>query len=285
METIVTRRRRSSLLRRIRVPPWTAVIAGIVIVLLVIVAMFAPFLAPHDPNEVSLTDAFAAPSASHLLGADLSGRDLLSRLIWGSRTALLGPLLIVIVATVVGVLIALVAAWNRGIVDLVASRSLDVIFAFPGILLAILATAVLGFGLPAAIVALSIAYVPYTARIVRSEALRHRGLPYIEASSAQGFSGANVIFRHLLPNVLPLILAQATVQFGYAVIDLSAVSYLGLGVQPPSADWGAMVATGQASILEGYPQESLYAGACIVLAVAAFTILGNWLTLRAERSV
>jgi peptide/nickel transport system permease protein len=222
-------------------------------------------------------------SSAHPLGADVSGRDLLSRLIWGSRTAMLGPLAIVTIATVVGTALALVAAWNRGITDTVISRGLDIVFAFPGLLLAVLATATLGFGLTAAVIALAIAYVPYVARIVRSEALRQRGLPYIEASIAQGFSGVSICLRHLLPNVLPLIIAQVTLSFGYAMIDLSAVSYLGLGVQPPAADWGAMVGGGQSSILEGHPQESLLAGACIVLAVVAFTALGDHLGAVAER--
>jgi peptide/nickel transport system permease protein len=255
-----------------------------VIVLLALVALLAPWIAPQNPNAVNLFNAYASPSGAHLLGADASGRDLLSRLMWGSRTALLGPLVIVGSATIAGSLLALVSSWNRGPIDTFISRALDIVFAFPGLLLAILASATFGFGLTSAVAALSISYTPYIARVVRSEALRQRGLPYVDAGLAQGYPGIRMALRHLLPNLLPLIIGQVTVSFGYAMVDLSAVSYLGLGVQPPTADWGAMVSTGQNSILAGHPQESLYAGACIVLAVVSFTLLGDYITARAELS-
>jgi peptide/nickel transport system permease protein len=254
-----------------RVTGWRVVpaIALAVIVIIALVALLAPWIAPQSPNTVNLIDPYAPPSAAHLLGTDATGRDLLSRLIWGSRTAMLGPLVVVGTATVVGTLLALMGAWYRGAIDAVI----------------ILATATIGFGLTAAVVALSVAYVPYIARVVRSEALRQRGLPYVDAGLAQGYSGWRMALRHMLPNLLPLIIGQVTVSFGYAMVDLSAVSYLGLGVQPPTADWGAMVSDGQSSILAGHPQESLYAGICIVVAVVSFTLLGDYITARAERSV
>jgi peptide/nickel transport system permease protein len=252
---------------------------------MVTVAVFAPLIAPQSPTAVDLLHPYASPSAAHLLGTDATGRDLLSRLIWGSRTALLGPLVVVGVATIAGTGLALLGAWNRGPVDTVISRALDIIFAFPGLLLAVLATATLGFGLSAAVIALSISYTPYIARVIRSEAIRQRGLPYIDAGLAQGYPGTRMAFRHLLPNLTALIIGQVTLSFGYAMVDLSAVSYLGLGVQPPTADWGAMVASGQDSILAGYPAESLSAGACIVITVVAFTLVGDALIARAERSV
>jgi peptide/nickel transport system permease protein len=160
------------------------------------------------------------------------------------------------------------------------SRILDVTFAFPGVLLAILAVALFGAGLPAAIIALTIAHMPYIARVVRGAALRERGLPYVEALRVQGFSAFRICARHLLPNLASLIVAQATVSFGYVVVDLAAVSFLGLGVQPPAADWGVMVAGGEPSILQGYPEQSLYAGIMIVITVCAFTILGERLADR-----
>jgi peptide/nickel transport system permease protein len=269
-----------------RVTGWRVVpaVALAIIVIIALVALLAPWIAPQSPNTVNLIDPYAPPSAAHLLGTDATGRDLLSRLIWGSRTAMLGPLVVVGTATVVGTLLALLGAWYRGAIDAVVSRALDIVFAFPGLLLAILATATIGFGLTAAVVALSVAYVPYIARVVRSEALRQRGLPYVDAGLAQGYSGWRMTLRHMLPNLLPLIIGQVTVSFGYAMVDLSAVSYLGLGVQPPTADWGAMVSDGQSSILAGHPQESLYAGICIVVAVVSFTLLGDYITARAERS-
>jgi energy-coupling factor transporter ATP-binding protein EcfA2 len=157
----------------------------------------------------------------------------------------------------------------------VVSRILDILFAFPGILLAILAIALFGAGLPSAVVALAVAHMPYIARVTRAAAILERGLPYVAALRVHGFSAIQICTRHLLRNLAPLITAQATVSFGYVMVDLAAISFLGLGVQPPSADWGVMVASGEPSILEGHPQQSLCAGILIVITVCAFTILGE----------
>lgn len=252
-----------------------AVALGVLLGMLGVVAVLGPAIAPAGPNDADLSAAFQGPSAAHLLGTDGSGRDLLSRLIVGSRTALIGPLVITLLATAVGTLLALVSAWRGGWVDTVVSRVLDAIFAFPGLVLAILAVAVFGTGLTAPIVALVISYVPYIARVVRSAALRERNIPYVAALTVQGLPAWVICVRHLLPNIRTVLLAQATLMFGYAMVDLAAISFLGLGVQPPQADWGLMVAEGQASVLRGYPQQSLYAGALIVIVVIAITLLGE----------
>lgn len=262
---------------------WAGVAAAVTLGLLALLALVAPLVAPHDPNQVSLMDAYAGPSVDHWLGTDASGRDIASRLIVGTRPALVGPLLVVCFATIVGTLLAVVASWRGGAADAVLVRILDIIFAFPAILLAILGAAVFGGGLMVAVIALGIAYIPYVARIVRSEAVRQRSLPYIVACEAQGQSSWRICLRHLGPNLLPLIIAQMTVSFGYAMIDLSAISFLGFGVQPPTADWGQMVASGQPGILRGYPMESLAASALIVIAVLAFTVLGQRLGAPKER--
>ena len=152
---------------------------------------------------------------------------------------------------------------------------LDILFAFPGLIFALLAVALFGPGLVAPVIALSIAYLPYIARVLRSGALRERNLPYIDACYAAGLPTRSIAARHLLPNIMPLVLVQATLSFGYALVDLAAISYLGLGVPPPSAEWGLMVANGQSAILSGHPQESLYAGVLIVVTVVAFNLLGD----------
>ena len=160
------------------------------------------------------------------------------------------------------------------------SRILDILFAFPGLILAVLAVALFGAGLIAPVIALSIAYLPYIARVLRSGAMRERALPYIDACYAEGLPTRTIAIRHLLPNIMPLVLVQATLSFGYALVDLAAISYLGLGVQPPaSSEWGLMVANGQSSILSGHPQESLLAGFMIVLTVVAFNLLGDRLAV------
>ncbi len=256
------------------------IVSAVVIVLLALVAILAPVITPHDPNAIDLLHPFAGPSSAHLLGTDDTGRDLLSRLIAGSRTSLVGPLLVVLLEVALGVPLALVAAWRGGFVDGVLSRVLDVIFAFPGILLAILVIAFFGAGLRSAVIALAIAHMPYLARVTRGAAIRERRLAYVAALEVQGFSAVRICARHLVPNLVPLIVAQATVSFGYVMIDLAGLSFLGLGVQPPTADWGVMVSAGEQNILAGHPAESLYAGALIVITVCAFTLLGERLADR-----
>lgn len=241
----------------------------------VLVAALAPFVSPHDPQSVDLGAAYTGPSGTHLLGADASGRDILSRLVWGARSALLGPLVVVVLAGTVAIAVAVSAALLRGWFDVVASRLLDVVFAFPGILLALVGVAIFGSGLVSAVGALSVAYVPYIARVVRGDALRQTSQPYVQAGRLNGLSSLALAWRHLIPNLLPLIVGQLTLSFGYAMVDLAAISFLGLGVQAPGSDWGLMVQEGQASIIRGYPQESLYAGILIILMVMSFTIVGD----------
>jgi peptide/nickel transport system permease protein len=254
---------------------WVAVGCGAFIIVVVMTALLAPWVAPHHPEQLNILMANQGPSASHLLGTDELGRDLLSRLIYGARLSLLGPALIVVIETVVGTFIAILTAWMGGWVDTVTSRVLDILFAFPGLIFAILAVAIFGPGLVAPVIALSISYVPYDARVIRSVALRERNLPYIQACYVEGLPTRTITVRHLLPNILPFVLVQATLSFGYALIDLAAISYLGLGVAPPASEWGLMVSNGQASILTGHPQESLYAGLMIVAVVVAFNLLGD----------
>ncbi len=253
-----------------------------VVGLAVLVAVVGPWVAPHDPEAVNLSQSFGAADAGHLLGYDEQGRDLLSRLLVGSRTSLLGPLAVVLVAVAVGVALAAAAAWRGGTFDMVTSGALDILFAFPGILLAILATAVFGTGLTAAAIALSIAYMPYVARVLRGALLRERAQAYVAALEVQGASGLAICARHLLPNVVPLVVAQATILFGYAMVDVAAISFIGLGVQAPQPDWGVMVSEGKSGVLEGHPATSLLAGLSIVVVVIAVNLLGERLNDRAQ---
>jgi peptide/nickel transport system permease protein len=250
--------------------------------LVLFIALLGPLLTSIDPNAVSLGEAFRAPTAAHPLGLDSQGRDLFGRLLYGARTSVVGPLLVVCVSTVLGTSLALAASWWGGWFDAFLSRVIDAMFAFPGLLLAILATALFGTGLVAAGIALSISYIPYLARIVRSAAIRERSLPYVSALTVQGLRGSTICFFHILPNLGTLIMANAALLFGYALIDLASLSFIGLGVQPPTADWGVMVAGGVTGVLQGFPQESLYAGGLIVVAVAATNFLGDRLTAKFE---
>ncbi|MCX4785030.1 MULTISPECIES: ABC transporter permease [unclassified Streptomyces] len=269
------RRRRG--LRGLRVlsqgPLFTAGV--VVLAVLVLVAVLAPVLAPYDPEVLDLSASLTGTSGDHLLGTDQSGRDILSRLIHGARTGLLGPLLVVGVSTVLGMLIGLVAAWRGGWADALLSRSMDLAFAIPGLLLAILLVAVLGSGMTAPVIAMAVAYTPYVGRLVRGIARQEKARAYIESYRVQGWSGWTICLRHLLPNIAPTVLAQSAMNFGYVLMDLAALSFLGFGVQPPKSDWGAMINEGQSAILQGAMLPALAPSACIVLAVVAFGIVGE----------
>jgi peptide/nickel transport system permease protein len=248
---------------------------AVVIGLAVFLAAFGPLLAPHDPDAASLGNAYVGPAPGHPLGYDSQGRDLLSRLLTGARTSMTGPFLVVAVSMVAGSVLAVAAAWAGRWVDATISTVLDILFAFPAILLAVLAAAVFGAGLTAPTLALAVAYTPYIARVLRGAALRERARDYVAACEVQGLSAVAICARHLIPNLMPLIVAQATLTFGYAMVDFAAISFIGLGVQPPTADWGVMVASGQSGVLQGYPLESLTAGLCIVVVVVAVNLLGE----------
>jgi peptide/nickel transport system permease protein len=248
---------------------------AIVIGLAVFLAAFGPLLAPHDPNAASLGNAYVGPAPGHPLGYDSQGRDLFSRLLTGARTSMTGPFLVVAVSMIAGSVLAVAAAWAGRWVDATISTVLDILFAFPAILLAVLAAAVFGAGLTAPTLALAVAYTPYIARVLRGAALRERARDYVAACEVQGLSAVAICARHLIPNLMPLIVAQATLTFGYAMVDFAAISFIGLGVQPPTADWGVMVASGQSGVLQGYPLESLTSGLCIVVVVVAVNLLGE----------
>ncbi|WP_228566187.1 ABC transporter permease [Nocardia sp. SYP-A9097] len=253
----------------------TLIAALVVLGLLVLTALFAPWIAPHDPNAVDLSATLSGSSSAHPLGTDQSGRDVLSRLIVGARTGLLGPLVVVVFSTVLGMLIGVIAAWNGGVVDAVLSRAMDMVFSFPGLLLAILLVAIFGAGGTAPVIAMSVAYVPYVGRLTRGVALQEKARPYIQAYQVQGWSGWMISLRHLIPNIAALVLAQAAINFGYALMDLAALSYLGFGVQPPTPDWGAMINEGSAALQRGALLPALAPGVLIVIAVVAFSTVGE----------
>jgi peptide/nickel transport system permease protein len=197
---------------------------------------------------------------------------------------MLGPLAVVIGCMTAGTLLAVTAAWRRGALDAMISSGFDVLFAFPGILLAVLAAAVFGAGLVAASIALAIAYMPYVARVLRGAALKERSQPYVAALEVQGASATSICLRHLIPNIAPLIVAQATILFGYAMVDLAAISFLGLGVQPPEPNWGVMISENQVGIPQGYPLPVLAACVCIVAVVIAVNVLGERLFEQAQEA-
>lgn len=250
--------------------------------LLLLIALVGPLVAPSDPEATNILAANQGGSAEHLLGTDALGRDILSRLLDGARISLLGPAVIILLSTVAGTGLAIAAVWVGGRFEQVVVRGLDVLFAFPSLLFALLAVAIFGPGLTAPVIALAIGYTPYMARVVRSVARRERRMPYVDAAHQAGLSGWRICSRHILPNVSGVVRAQATIGFGAALIDLAAMSFLGMGVHAPQAEWGLMVADGRTALLNGFPQECLAAGAAIVVTVVAFNVLGERLAARTE---
>ena len=251
-----------------------------IVAVMTLAAILAPLIAPYPPDQVDLGAVHAGPSAAHWLGTDALGRDLLSRLIYGARTALLGPLLVVLSSTVLGILLGLLAGWRGGWLDAVLGRLFDVVFAFPSLLIAIMAVALFGKGLVAPVIAMSIAYMPFVARLTRSLVTAERSRPYVAAYRVQGFGGGWIAFRRVLPNVTPIVGAQSTLNFGYVLAELAALSFLGLGVQAPTADWGAMINEAQAGLIGGYFLPALVPAVAVVVVVVAVNVIGEELSDR-----
>ena len=257
-------------------------VCAVILLVALVVAVIGPAIAPYNPTYLELSNSFVGPTGDHYLGFTGQGADLLSQVLYGARSSIVGPLMVVVAAMVLGIGVAVISAWRGGVIDAGASVVMDVLFAFPGILLAILAAAVFGASLQTASIALAIAYAPYIARVLRGAAIKERAQQYIAALEVQGFSAWVICLRHLIPNISGLIVAQATILFGYAMVDLAAISFIGLGVQPPQPDWGVMVAEGQSGVLQGYPAVSLAAGICIIIVVVAVNLLGERLNARAQ---
>ncbi|WP_449280905.1 ABC transporter permease [Leucobacter sp.] len=245
-------------------------------------AILGPWIAPYDPMQLYVGPENGVPTAANIFGTDDLGRDIFSRMLEGARASVFAPIFVVVLSTAGGALLAICAAWFGGAVRATISRVVDVIFAIPGLVLAVLAVAMFGKGLVAPVIALSIAYIPVVARLTQTAASRELGKPYIAALRVQGVSSGAICFRHLVPALVPVVAAQMAVGFGYAMLDLAAISFLGLGQQPPAADWGSMIASGQAGILAGAPEQSLFPAVFVVLTVLSVSIIGARVTTWAE---
>lgn len=246
-----------------------------VCILMTMMAVFGPLLSPYDSNATDILAANQPPSPAHLLGTDSLGRDIFSRILTGARLSMLGPTIIVIVAMALGVTIALSSAWIGGAFDSTVNKILNVMFAIPAILVAIVAIAVLGPGFWPPVISLSLIYAPYIARVLKGAAAQERRRAYVEAFQLAGLSAIQINVRHILRNLQPIIVAQATLLFASALVDFGSLSFLGLGVPAPTAEWGAMVSAARSELLAGNPQQAAAAGAVIVLTVVAFNVLGE----------
>ncbi|MDQ3396306.1 MAG: ABC transporter permease [Deinococcota bacterium] len=261
--------------RRIRRDPG-ALLAVFIILTLVVAAVFAPLLAPYDPTVPDRAVMFRAtpPSPEHLLGTDRAGRDVLSRLIYGARISLLVGFGSQLLSLVLGIVFGLLAGYFGGWVDTLVSRFIEVLQAFPSLLFIIVLSVSIGPGLLTAYIALGIVGWASVARIVRGSALSLKTADYVEGARALGASSARLIFRHILPGILPSLIVIYTIGVGGAIIGEATLSFLGLGVRPPTPSWGQMIADGQSYLTSAW-WMSVYPGLAIAVVVIAFNFLGD----------
>jgi peptide/nickel transport system permease protein len=251
-------------------------IAMVVVLAVAICAVFGYQIAPFDPNAQDLALGITKPSHEHWLGTDDLGRDILSRTIVGSRTAVVGPLLIALGAMLIGNLLGLVAGYRGGGADSLIGRFADLVYALPALLVAIVLVGIFGGGYFVAVALLVVLYSPVDTRIVRSATLAQRNLPYVEAARVIGLSSRRIMLAHIWPNVLPLAVANAFLTFAFSLVSLSALSFLGLGVGPGTPDWGRMLSDSRTLLFDN-PWSALAPGIALVLTAASVNIVGDWL--------
>jgi peptide/nickel transport system permease protein len=250
-------------------------IGGAVILLMLVVGALAPLLAPYDPVANSFSSMLSPPSMQHWLGTDAFGRDVLSRLIYGSRTALLVGFGASVLGATLGAVLGVASAYFGGRVDLYMQRIMDIFLSFPLIVLALALVAILGNSLPNLITAIMIPMIPRCALVIRASALAIREMPYVDAARAAGFGHTRIILRHMLPNVMAPYLIMLTAFLGQAILAESSLSFLGLGVQEPTAAWGLMLRGAAVEFAEAAPWMAIFPGLAISLAVFAFNLFGD----------
>ncbi len=271
---------RNAGLRRLRAP-WaiaakrrSVVVFGLMAALVVAVGVLAPYLSPRDPNVLNLARPLQPPSPAAWFGTDETGRDILSRTLWGTRISLASAGAVLLIAVSIGIGFGAFAGYRGGLADEMLMRTADLFLAFPGLILAIAITAALGPSLRNAVISIGIVWWPIYARLVRSRVLTVKENLYIEAAHALGLSEARILFRHVLPQCWGIIISRMTVDVGYAILLTASLSFLGLGSQPPTADWGSMIATSRPYFLS-YWWTVTFPGLAMFAAVIVFGFLGD----------
>lgn len=253
------------------------VVVGFAIVaFFILVAIFASVIAPYDPTKIVGASKLQGPNVEHLFGADHLGRDVLSRVIYGIRTSMIVSVASVLIGAALGTLLGLFAGYFGGKVDTLISRTLDVFFGIPTLLLAMALSSILGTGVVNPILAIAVVNVPFFARLVRGPTLAEKTKQYIEAAVALGAYAPRIMFRYILPNVIPVVIVQVTVSFSYAILIEAALGFVGLGVQPPIPSLGSMLSEGR-TFLELAPWYSIFPGLAIMVMVLAFNLAGDGL--------
>ena len=254
-----------------------ALVAGAFVVLLVVVAIAAPWITPYDAeNYFDYEKLNARPSATHWFGVDALGRDIYSRILMGARISLAAGFVSVAVGAFIGTILGLIAGYNEGWWDRIIMRIADVLFAFPGILLAIGIVAILGGGMANVVVAVAVFSIPTFARLVRGNTLALKHLTFIEAARSLGASDRTIIFRHIFPGTIAAVVVYFSLRIGTSIITAASLSFLGMGAQPPTPEWGAMLDAARADMLTA-PHEAIFPALAIFVTVLAFNLLGDGL--------
>ncbi len=248
---------------------------GLVVILMIAAALFAPQIAMYDPEVNDFGAMLEAPSLAHIFGTDEFGRDIYSRIVHGARTAMLVGFTAAILGSTIGLLIGVTSAYFGGWVDIIVQRIVDILIAFPSIILALAIVIILGRGVGPVIVAITIPLIPNCARVVRSSALAIREIPYVDAARAMGFGHARIVLRHISPNIMAPYLIMLTTFLGQAILAEASLSYLGLGVQEPTPAWGLMLKSGAEEYAESAPWAVIFPGIAISLAVFGFNLFGD----------
>tara|TARA_B100000676_G_C18090357_1_gene859091 strand:+ start:2419 stop:3324 length:906 start_codon:yes stop_codon:yes gene_type:complete len=247
----------------------------VVVIVMVFMALFADIITWHDPVDISFEYMLVVPSWDFLLGTDQLGRDIFSRIVYGARTALLVGITASVVGAFIGLVLGVASAYFGGTFDLLFQRFMDVFMAFPLIILALAIVSIFGGGIDKVILAITIPFIPRCARVVRSNALAIREIPYVDAARAMGFSHTRIILRHMVPNVMAPFLIMITAFVGQAILTEASLSYLGMGVQEPTPAWGLMLQGGAEEYAESAPWVPIFPGVAITLAVFGFNLFGD----------
>lgn len=250
------------------------IISGAIMAFVLFVIIFAPLLAPYDPEAIDMMNVYSGSTAQHWLGTDYMGRDILSRLIIGSRTTLLNAFLVVLISVVIGIPCGMIGGYFGGWFDTIYMRICDIILSFPSLLLAFVLVAVLGRGAMNAIIATGIIYIPMISKLARSLVMTEKSKVYVDACKTMGYSSARIIFFHILPNCVGVLLAELTLDIGVAISSLASLSFVGLGVQAPQSDWGVMLRD-QKDIIYMKPLQALSPGIAIVVTITALNVLSD----------
>ena len=250
------------------------VVSLIIFSIILLAVIFAPLIAPCDPNAMDLKAMLKGPSLEHFMGTDNSGRDVFSRLLYGGRTTLINAVLVVLISVVVGIPLGLMCGYFGGRFDALVMRVWDVVLCFPSLLLSFIFVAAFGKGQYTAVLAMGIVYIPMISKLSRSLAMTESTKTYVELAHSLGYSDWRIIFVHILPNCLPTMLAELTLDVGSAIKGLASLSFLGLGVQPPTSDWGSMLQEGLA-LIQRTPYVALAPSITIVLTVISINVLSD----------